>query len=149
MGRRDFRTRPKTPSLWIIQASSLDNGPRKSKAGSAPLQEVGPALARRSAFSTIPLTNTIPSNLSRKNRPMLNYDAGVNIGAIIRIKRSSVYKFAMDTTREATDNAQAKSDTITDPISKERPGTLTDCIVLWSFVVSDFIPMVFYECKHR
>lgn len=49
---------------------------------------------------------------------MLDYDAGVNIGAIIRIKRSSVYKFAIDTTREATDNAHASSETNTEPSSE-------------------------------
>lgn len=51
----------------------------------------------------------------------LVYDAGVSIGATIRISRNNVYKLAIDTTREASDKAQAKSDTKTNPTSELLP----------------------------
>ena len=60
------------------------------------------------------------------NNLMLSHDAGINIGVIKRMSFNNVYKFAIDTTREATDNAQAKSATKVEPMSELFP-EFTDC----------------------
>ena len=47
----------------------------------------------------------------------------------MRINFSNVYKFAMETTSEATDKAQANKETSVKPRSEDRPGTDTVCTV--------------------
>lgn len=69
----------------------------------------------------------------------LVYDAGVSIGATIRISRNNVYKLAIDTTREASDKAQAKSDTNTNPTSEflpEETDWTTECSYSLSFIAN-------------
>lgn len=43
----------------------------------------------------------------------------------MRINFNNVYRFAMDTTSEATDKAHAKSETSTEPTSEDFAGTDT------------------------